>query len=159
MVFFLPHTTEGVALNGSLSVLIVDRSEETREVLQTALERRGVRTLTTGRTDAGLRLAQQHHPDLIVLDLELDDAPAEQFSNTSSPVPSEAADYRPRMVLLGNLRGWRDRLPEGEFVSKPYHYGPLVRKIEELLGKDTPAGSVDRADVVCYPRGRSRQPL
>ena len=25
--------------------------------------------------------------------------------------------------------------PEGEFVRKPYHYGPLIRKIEELLAR------------------------
>ena len=33
-------------MNGQRSVLIVDQSEETREVLQTALERRGVRNET-----------------------------------------------------------------------------------------------------------------
>ena len=68
-----PCTTEGVAVDGQPSVLIVDRSEETREVLQTVLERRGVRTLAAGRTAAGLDLARRHQPDLIVLDLELDD--------------------------------------------------------------------------------------
>ena len=60
-------------MDGQPSVLIVDRSEETREVLQTVLERRGVRTLAAGRTAAGLDLARRHQPDLIVLDLELDD--------------------------------------------------------------------------------------
>ena len=52
------------------SVLIVDRSEETQEVLQTVLERRGVRTLAANRTKTAAELAQQHHPDLIVLDME-----------------------------------------------------------------------------------------
>ena len=36
-------------------------------------------------------------------------------------------------MLLGNLRGWRTLLPQGEFVPKPYHYAPLIRKIEQLL--------------------------
>ena len=66
-------------MNGQRSVLIVDRSEETREVLQTVLERRGVRTLAAGRAEMGLELARRHHPDLVVLDLEIDDMPAEQF--------------------------------------------------------------------------------
>lgn len=133
-------------MDGQHSVLIVDRSQETREVLQTALERRGVRTLAAGRAEKGRELARLHQPDLIVLDLELDDSSAEQFSTPSSgvdvsPANSQPGDtpasqnpaYQPRMILLGNLRGWRDRLPEGEFVRKPYHYGPLIRKIEELL--------------------------
>ena len=133
-------------MDGQHSVLIVDRSQETREVLQTALERRGVRTLSAGRPEKGRELARLHQPDLIVLDLELDDSSAEQFSTSpcgpgvppaihladQSPA-SQTQPYQPRMILLGNLRGWRDRLPEGEFVRKPYHYGPLIRKIEELL--------------------------
>lgn len=36
---------EGSRLASQRSVLVVDRSEETREVLRTALERRGVRIL------------------------------------------------------------------------------------------------------------------
>jgi hypothetical protein len=135
------RTTEGEALNSQCSVLIVDRSEETREVLQAVLERRGLRTLAAGRTQKGLELARQHHPDLIVLDLDLDDTPAEQFSalpydaKCGAGVPPAAPDeaYRPRLVLLGTWRRRRQRLPDGEFVSKPYHYGPLICKIEELL--------------------------
>ena len=61
---------EGVSVIGQRSVLIVDPSEETREVLQTALERRGVRILATGQVKRGRELAQRHQPDLIVLDVE-----------------------------------------------------------------------------------------
>jgi CheY-like chemotaxis protein len=170
------RTTEGGALNDQRSVLIVDRSEETREVLQAVLERRGVRTLAAGKAKKGLELARQHRPDLIVLDLDLDDTPAEQFSAVPCragilpgarvggspaghkpdrmPVLAEAAEtpapqeepYQPRLVLLGSLRGLRDRLPEGEFVSKPYHYGPLIRRIEELLARREGDGSNWRDD-------------
>jgi len=139
-------------MNGQPSVLIVDRSAETREVLQTALERRGVKTLAAGGSTSGLKLAREHQPDLIVLDLEIENPAADQFSapsfGTNPPVDADASpaingiintpslqntSYQPRLVLLGNLRRWRERLPNGEFVAKPYHYGPLIRKIEELL--------------------------
>jgi hypothetical protein len=144
-------TTEGDALNAQRSVLIVDRSQETREVLHEALQRRGLRTLQAGRAEKGLELARQHRPDLIVLDLDFDVAAAEQFSslpcdaNCDAGVPPagssgaggtpapQTPQYQPQLVLLGTLRGLRHRLPNGEFVSKPYHYGPLIRKIEELL--------------------------
>lgn len=137
------------------SVLIVDESSETREVLQTVLERRGVHTLSAARTEIGLQLAQQHHPDLIVLDLDTFDAPEQLVGRVADL--SHQARYQPRMVLLGSLRGWHGRRPEGEFVSKPYHYGPLIRRIEELLGhyQETPG----RADVVRDSRDRSGQPL
>ena len=38
------------------------------------------------------------------------------------------------LVVLATARRQADRLPSGEFVAKPYHYGPLIRRIEELLG-------------------------
>ena len=111
------------------SVLIVDRSEETREVLTTALGRRGLRTLATGRVRRGRQLARLHRPDLIVLDLELAGPAPEQSWARFAQESSEAGTP---LVLLGSCR----RLAEvsvGEFVVKPYHYGPLIRRIEEML--------------------------
>ena len=118
------------------SVLIVDRSEENREVLQTALQRRGMKTLSAGQTTLGLELAHLHRPDLIVLDLEVENIRPEevhaQFAH--DPQISETP-----MVMLGSARlksnHSRDQAnPDEEgFVSKPYHYGPLIRKIEQLL--------------------------
>jgi CheY-like chemotaxis protein len=112
------------------SVLIVDRSDETLEVLQTALERRGLRTFAATAADRGLALARQHRPDLIVLDLEMDDSTPEAVS---APFAAHAQADRTPLVMLGTARRNAQRLPEGEFVAKPYHYGPLIRKIEELL--------------------------
>jgi DNA-binding response OmpR family regulator len=129
---FSKHATEGRVLNGQRSVLIVDQSEETREVLQTALERRGVRTLAAGRAEKGLELARQHQPDLVVLDLEIDDMPADGFSVSSSERTPKRR-YEPQLILLGSLRRQGNHLPGGEFVAKPYHYGLLIRRIEELL--------------------------
>lgn len=112
------------------SVLIIDRSEETREVLETALARRGMRTLSTGQTRQGLELARLHRPDLIVLDLEIDDfGPAEVCARFSA---DRQLSQTPT-VMLGTLRSGSEGLPAAEFVSKPYHFGPLLRKIEELL--------------------------
>jgi DNA-binding response OmpR family regulator len=125
-------------LNGQCSVLVVDQSEETREVLQTALERRGVRTLTAGRAEKGLELARRHRPDLVVLDLEIDDMPAEGFC-PSDAAKTPAPEREPQLILLGSLRRQGKQLPGGEFVAKPYHYGLLIRKIEELLDRQSEA--------------------
>lgn len=130
---------EGGVLNGQRSVLIVDRSEETREVLRTVLERRGVRTLAADRAKKGVELAQRHQPDLIVLDMETCDAGETTAWDSAGETP--APQYEPRMVLLGSLRDYRRRLPGGEFVAKPYHYGPLIRKIEELLDYSEDSGT------------------
>jgi two-component system, response regulator RegA len=120
-------------LDSQPTVLIVDRSDETLEVLQTALERRGLRTFAATAADRGLALARQHCPDLIVLDLEMDASSPETLS---APFAAHAQAGHTPLVMLGTARRDTQRLPEGEFVAKPYHYGPLIRKIEELLTRD-----------------------
>jgi len=121
---------EGVTLDGKRSVLIVDQSEETREVLRTALERRGRRILTTHRARRGLELAGHHHPDLIVLDLDLDDSGPETLS---ARFAKQAGTHPSYLVMLGSLKRNGSQVSDGEFVSKPYHYASLIRRIEELL--------------------------
>ena len=122
--------TEGAILVSQPSVLIVDRSEENREVLKAALERRGCKILSASRAKRGLELARQHRPDVIVLDLELSDASPEELC---APFAQESEAHRTNLVVLGSLRRSRGALFQGEFVAKPYHYGPLVRRIEQLL--------------------------
>lgn len=112
------------------SVLIVDESDETREVLRTVLERRGMRIFSARRAQRGLELARRHHPDLIVLDLELDDSAPESLSNRFA----EQSEAQPTpLVMLGSVRRPADGIPNGEFLAKPYHYGTLIRRIEKLL--------------------------
>ena len=117
-------------MDGQRSVLIVDESEETREVLQTALERRGMRTFAAGQAHRGLELARRHHPDLIVLDMEIEDAGSEGLF---APLAEESPNDGPRLVLLGTVSRTRQPPLHGEFVAKPYHYAPLIRRIEQLL--------------------------
>ena len=114
---------------GKQSVLIIDRSAENRTVLRAALERRGVEILEADRGDVGLRMAAQYQPDLIVLDLETDD---ESAGGPSSPWDEPSPAAQTPLVILGSIR--RDgNGPLAEYVSKPYHYGPLIRTIESLL--------------------------
>lgn len=113
------------------SVLIVDGSEENRAVLRTALERRGVQIFEAARPQQGLEMARHHHPDLIVLDAE-----AIPFDDTdvSDGFEAESRAGQTGLIVLGNLRRRAADAPYGEFVAKPYHYAPLIRKIEDLLG-------------------------
>ncbi len=134
-------------------VLIVDESEESREVLETALSRRGLSTYTAGAAEQGLSLARQHQPDLVVLDLDVDDTAAEAWSG---PLADDGNGAPVPVVLLGGMRRNLKRFPGGECVPKPYHYGPLIRKIEELLELlEDRRGAV----AVCHSRERSGSPV
>lgn len=112
-------------------VLVVDRCEETREVLRTVLQRRGMQFLATGLPQRGLELARQHHPDLIVVDLEI----ADGASASVGPLLEESRQNATPVVLLGRARRDGAAVPPGERLAKPYHYGSLIRKIEQLLSR------------------------
>jgi DNA-binding response OmpR family regulator len=121
---------EGDTLERKPSVLIVDRSEETCEVLRTALNRRGMQTFTARHATEGVELGRLHKPDLIVLDLEVDDVNLEQ---ADPPFWVDQAANNTPVILLGTLRRNQQPIRGSEIVSKPYHFGPLIRRIEELL--------------------------
>jgi CheY-like chemotaxis protein len=116
-------------VNASPRVLIIDRSAEAREVLRTLLERRGVCTIEADRPNDALLLAKDAHPDLIVVDADSD-------SSATGECVENLCDAAGRtdtpIVILGTLRGPRTQ-PAAEIVAKPYHYGALIRKIDDLL--------------------------
>ena len=112
------------------SVLIVDRLPETREVLRTVLESRGLSCIEADAPNRGAELVRTHHPDLIVLDLESDamGSPAD-----SDPVVEASQQFATPIVMLGHVRRGTPLEASGAVLRKPYHYAPLIRKIEELL--------------------------
>jgi CheY-like chemotaxis protein len=120
-----------VGVKSASRVLIVDASPESREVLRLLLERRGVRTLEADRTQDAIRLAGQFRPDLIVLDAESDPSSS---GNTAKDLRQAAGRGGTPIVILGKFRQVRGLEAGDEFVAKPYHYGPLIRKIDGLLG-------------------------
>jgi DNA-binding response OmpR family regulator len=111
-------------------VLIVDASAESREILRTLLERYGATTIEAQRPEQAVRLADRFRPDLILLDAESD----RSATGAATAVLREAASRTDTpIVILGTLRNSGGRLPAGQFIAKPYHYGPLIRKINGLL--------------------------
>jgi len=113
------------------SVLIVDPCEDNREVLRTALTRRGLRTIEADAPEQGLALARIHRPNVIVLDA---DATAADDSHASEQFAAEASDDRSQLIVLGRI-SCDPAFPTGHLISKPYHFAPLVHTIERLAAK------------------------
>lgn len=111
-------------------VLLVDHSPDNREVLRVALERRGAEILEAAEIEAGLDLLRRRRPDVIVLDLEIAEGDEEA---TLHEFDHAAESHAARLVILGTARRSGDEAEPASFFAKPYHFGPLVHKIEELL--------------------------
>jgi CheY-like chemotaxis protein len=110
--------------------LIVDCSRESREVLRMLLEMRGATTIEADDPRQALQLAQAAPPDLILLDADSD--PTATGAPTNDLRQAASRGDTP-IVILGKLRQLDGQLESGQFVTKPYHYAPLIRKIDGLL--------------------------
>lgn len=120
-------------------VLIVDESEEARDVLSTVLERRGVQTFTASVSRRGAKIAREQKPDLVVFDV--DSAPASPRQAFDSFTRDGEIEDAPIMAI-GSCK-FTVASEEGEFISKPYHVSLLLEKIERFLQG---AGKVVEAD-------------
>jgi CheY-like chemotaxis protein len=110
--------------------LIVDQSDESREVLRTVLERRGVSILEARRGEEGLEILQDQRPDVVVVDLDGDQ---ERCDSLESAYGDASCGLHTSLVLLGRVNAVKPPPGGSQVISKPYHYGPLIRTIEQLL--------------------------
>ncbi|MCF0234335.1 MAG: response regulator [Thermoguttaceae bacterium] len=125
-----------IASKPEKTVLIVDSSEETRDVLSTVLARRGVRAITSATSRRGAVLARQTRPDLVVFDVETEVYEAAKDGQTAVKSFVRNADLARSNVPIVAIGSAKFEIPsEGEFVAKPYHFAPLLEKIERLLNE------------------------
>ena len=119
----------------SPSVLLVEPSRETREVLSTVLQLRGLRIFEAEEPRRGLELAREERPDVIVLDF--DQAAVDDGLQTE--LAAETRQPNTGLIVLGNVppnRAAADRsAPANRFIAKPFHFAPLVQAIERLVRK------------------------
>jgi two-component system cell cycle response regulator DivK len=54
-------------------ILIVEDNDENLELVRDLLQFKGYRTLDAGTAAAGIALAAAHHPDLVLMDIQLPD--------------------------------------------------------------------------------------
>ena len=110
-------------------VLIVDRGHDARDVLTTALERRGVETFWAGEPRQGLSLVRQLRPAVIVWDQ--DSVPPQEADGER--LRSAASGEDSYLVVLGGGHAAQADSDRAPVVPKPYHFGPLIRTIEQLV--------------------------
>ena len=126
----------GESQHASARVLIVDRSTENREVLRTVLQRNGCEIFESDEAAEGLSLAEKCRAQLLIVDLDtVDPAGPDVLEGFDEQARSENGS----VLLLGRISKSKDGIDLKNVVAKPYHYAPLIRKIEELLRQAEPA--------------------
>jgi two-component system cell cycle response regulator DivK len=130
-------------------VLLVEDDALNREALSRILERRGYELLVAVDGAAGVQLAREGHPDLVLLDLSL---PIMDGWEVARRLRSDDRTRGLPVIALSAhaLRGDRETaLAAGadEFEPKPVDVARLVGKMDALLGAQTPPAALTRPAV------------
>jgi DNA-binding response OmpR family regulator len=114
-------------------ILIIDDEKPTADLTAALLKERGFEIYQAPSAQAGLRMAYQHQPDLVLLDVILPDKDGwdvcRQLRELSDmPIILVSATTGPEFVV----KGLNDCLAD-DYVAKPFHDDELVARIKANL--------------------------
>jgi len=130
-------------------IVVIDDEQSVREVVRAYLEKDGFTVFVAADGRDGLKLAERHQPDLIVLDLMLPDVSGEEICRDirgRSDVP----------ILMLTAKASEDERIEGlllgadDYLVKPFSPRELVARVRAVLrrtrGVESPLVAVLRFD-------------
>ncbi len=114
-------------------VLIVEDKEENLELVRDLLQAHGYRTLEAETAEAGIALAAAHHPDLILLDIQLPGIDGMEALRRLKSVPDTAATPVVALTAYAMPRD-RERLTYAGFdgyMTKPISIKPFLQQVQD----------------------------
>ncbi len=133
-----PNGTRSSASEGADVVVlqIEDNPSNSALVEQVLAKRPEVRLISAAEGRAGLELARQHRPDLVLLDLHLPDLPGDELLHRLKAVP-QLADTKVVVVSAdatpSRIREMLDLGVEG-YLTKPVDVEALLRLVDYEIG-------------------------
>ncbi len=150
LVFSAAGKESEVRMKGSPKVLIVDDDPDFIEIGRLSLEGKGYRVLSASTGGEGWEMVEKETPDLIILDLMMEDLDAgmtlsnrvkshPQYANIpilmlTSICRETGMDFTPRSEE--DLR----KMKVDDFHSKPIKVKILLDKVEKLLSRRSSSG-------------------
>ncbi len=126
-------------------ILLVDPDDDTRDIVGTALKSRGYEILATGDGVAGLRLARERRPALIIGDFPMD-VPGE--SPFTGAVRNDPRLTGTRILAL-TARAMDDEVQAARRASdavllKPVEPTEVIAEVRRLLGEESTTTAEER---------------
>jgi two-component system, cell cycle response regulator DivK len=120
-------------------ILIVEDNELNLKLLNDILEIYGYMTIVTGSGAAAIDLAQQHHPDLILLDIQLSDISGTEVAQHLK-ADAETRAIPIVAVTAFAMPGERTKILESgcdDYMSKPINVREFLELVERYTGGTT----------------------
>jgi DNA-binding response OmpR family regulator len=118
------------------TVLLVDDDREILASMVAAIEELGVTLYAASDGNQAVRLADEHDPDIVVLDMMLPKRSG--FLVLEKLKKDKKKTDRPRVIMITANPGTRHRvyaqtLGVDKYLNKPFRIENLIRNIRELL--------------------------
>lgn len=122
-------------MTGKGTVLVIDDEKDLIELVRYNLEREGFDVLAAEDGSAGLELAQQHQPEIVVLDLMM---PGIDGLEVCRQLRADARTRRLPIIMLTARAAEADRIVgleigADDYVTKPFSPRELVARIKAVL--------------------------
>jgi len=114
------------------TILIIDDEPQIRKLLQINLETNGYKLFQADTADMGMRLAANHLPDLIILDIGLPD-------KTGLELLLELRSWYPNPIIMLSVMDQELAIVEAldngasDYVTKPFRTNELLARIRSSL--------------------------
>ncbi len=118
------------------TVLIIEDEISAVEVIEYALQAEGYTTLTAMHADKGIALAQEHQPDLILMDIMLPEIDGFEICRRLKAEP----DTSSIPVIMLSARAQHSDAEAGLiagaecYLTKPIDMTALVNRVKDILG-------------------------
>lgn len=116
-------------------ILVVDDEPDILKSVKFILQKSGYEVLTAEDGEVGVKMAKQHSPDLILLDLRL---PGKDGFEVCLELKSDEKFSHIPIILLTASAGIRQKeiseCRHDSFILKPFQYSDLLKKVKEFLG-------------------------
>jgi DNA-binding response OmpR family regulator len=117
-------------------IAIIDDDPDILDASSLVLTAKGYEVITADNPDDGYKIVKQHKPDLIILDVMMNEPDdgfylAQKFRREKMEIP--IIMYTSVSKALGLEFAAGEMIPVDEFVEKPISPDTLVDKVEKLL--------------------------
>jgi two-component system cell cycle response regulator DivK len=119
-------------------ILIVEDNEKNRILVRDILRHFGYETVEAINGEEGIRLTQEHRPDLILMDMQM---PIMDGGKAIKALRADSETENTKIIALTSfaMKGDRERVTEmgaDDYMSKPINIKKLMKMIERILGEE-----------------------
>src|SRR5712691_8267690 len=123
--------------NAAKKVLVIDDTQEIRMIITESLNLYGFTTLTAEDGMSGIKMAQEHQPDLIICDINMPNL--DGYGTLTALRENEATATIPFIFLSGaadklNMRRGME-LGADDYLTKPFTHKELMAAVNTRLEK------------------------